>query len=72
MWDVVTGEWGKLRNEEFSGTYRSPNIVRVLKSRRMTWARHVERMGNKRGVYKFLVGKPEERVHLGDADNMGV
>jgi len=50
MWDVVTGEWWKLRNEEFSGIYCSPNIVRVLKSRRMTWSRHVERMGNKRGV----------------------
>jgi len=45
--------------------YSSPNIVRVIKSRRMRWAVHVERMGEERGVYRFLVGKPEGKRPLG-------
>ena len=57
--DEVTGEWGKLHNEELKDVYCSPSIVRVIKSRRMRWAGHVARMGVRRGVYRALVGKPE-------------
>ena len=59
--DEVTGEWRRLHNEELSDLYSLPNIVRVIKSRRMSWAGHVARMGKERGVYRFLVGKPEGR-----------
>jgi hypothetical protein len=52
-------EWRKLHNEELNGLYSLPNIVRVIKSRRMRWAGHVARMGEGRVVYKILVGKPE-------------
>ena len=55
----VTGEWRKLHNEELRDLYSLPNIVRVVKSRRMRWAGHVARMGKGRGVHSFLVGKPE-------------
>ena len=55
--DEVTGEWRKLHNE-LKGLYSSHNIVRVIKSRRMRWAGHVARMGEGRGVYRVLVGKP--------------
>jgi hypothetical protein len=54
--DKVTGEWRKFHDEELNDRYSSPNIVRVIKSRRMSWAGHVARMGEKRGVYKILVG----------------
>jgi len=54
-----------LHNEELNDLYCSPNIVRVIKSRRMRWAGHVARMGEERGVYKLLVGKPEGRRPLG-------
>jgi len=57
--DEVTGEWRKLHKEELNDLYSSPNIVQVIKSRRMRWAGHVARMGNRRGVYGVLVGKPE-------------
>ena len=63
--DEVTGEWRRLHNEELNDLYSSPNIVRVIKSRRMGWAGHVARMGKKRGVYRVLVGKPEGRIPLG-------
>ena len=63
--DKVTGEWRRLYNEELNDLYSSPNIVRVIKSRRMRWAGHVARMGEKRGVYRVLVGKPEGRRPLG-------
>ena len=62
--DEVTGEWRKLHNEELSNLYCSPNIVRVIKSRRMRWAGHVARMA-KRGIYRVLVGKPEGKRPLG-------
>ena len=64
--DEVTGEWRKLHNEELKGLYSSPNVVRVIKSRRMRWAGHVARMGEGRGVYRVLVGKPEGRDRWGD------
>jgi len=63
--DEVTGEWKKLHNEELNDLYCSPNIVRVVKWRRMRWAGHVERMGERRGVYRVLVGKPEGKRSLG-------
>ena len=55
--DEVTGEWRKVHNEELNDLYCSPNIVRVIKSRRMRWAGYVARMGGRRGVYRILVGK---------------
>jgi len=60
----VTGEWRRLHNEELIDLYSSPNIVRVIKSRRMRCVKHVARMGEK-GVYRFLVGKPEGKRLLG-------
>ena len=63
--DEVTGEWRKLHNEELKGLYSSPNIVWVIKSRRMRWAGHVAGMGEGRGVYRVLVGKPEGKRPLG-------
>jgi hypothetical protein len=63
--DEVTGEWRKRYNEELHDLYSSPNIVRVIKSRRMRWAWHVVQVGEKRGVYRVLVGKPEEKRPLG-------
>ena len=66
--DEVRGEWRKLHNEELNDLYCSPNIVRVIKSRRMKWAGHVARMGEGRGVYRVLVGKLKERDHWGDPD----
>ena len=63
--EEVTGEWRILCNEELNDLYSSPNIVRVIKSRRMRWAGHVARMGVERGVYRVLVGKPEGRRPLG-------
>jgi hypothetical protein len=57
--DEGTGEWRKLHNEELNNLYSLPNIVWVFKSRRMRWAGHVARMGEKRGVHRVLVGKPE-------------
>jgi hypothetical protein len=64
-WDEVTGEWRKLHNEELNDLYCSPYIVRVIKSRRMRWAGHVARMGERRGVYRALVGNPEGKRLLG-------
>ena len=63
--DKVTGEWRRLQNKELNDFYSSPNIVRVIKSRRMRWAGHVTRMGEERGVYRVLVGKSEGRRPLG-------
>jgi len=63
--DEVTGEWRIQHNEELNNLYSSPNIVRVIKSRRMRWAGHVARMGEERGAYRVLVGKPEGRRPVG-------
>jgi hypothetical protein len=60
----VTGEWRRLHNEELNDLYSSPNIVRMIKSRRIRWAGYVARMGEKRVVYRVLVGKPEGRRPL--------
>jgi hypothetical protein len=63
--DEVTGEWRKLHNEELHDLHSSHNIVWVMKSRRMRFAGHVARMGEERGVYRVLVGKPERKRPLG-------
>jgi hypothetical protein len=63
--DEVRGEWKKLHNEELNNLYSSPSIVRMIKSRRMRWAGHVARMGEGRGVYRVLVGRPEGGRPLG-------
>jgi hypothetical protein len=63
--DEVTGEWRKLHKEELNGLFSLPNIVRVIKSRRLKWTGHVARMGEGRGVYRVLVGKPEGKRPLG-------
>jgi hypothetical protein len=63
--DEVTGEWRKLHTEELHNLYSSPDIIKQVKSRRMSWAGHVSRMGEARKVYKVLVGKPEGKRPLG-------
>ena len=63
--DEVTGEWRKLHNEELNNLYSLPNIFRVIKSR-MRWAGHSARMGESRGVYRVVIGKPEGKNHLED------
>jgi len=63
--DEVTGEWRRLHNEELNDLYSSPNIVRVINSRRFRWAGHVARMGEEKGVYRVLMGKPEGRRPVG-------
>jgi hypothetical protein len=60
----VTGGWRKLHNEELHNLYSSPSIIRMIKSRRMIWAGHVARMGEKRNPYRILVGKPEGKRPL--------
>jgi hypothetical protein len=61
----VTGGWRKLHNEELHNLYSSPGIIRIIKSRRMRWVGHAARMGEKRNVYRLLVGKPEGKRLLG-------
>jgi hypothetical protein len=63
--DEVIGVWRKLHNEELHDLCSSPTIVRVIKSRRMRWAGHIARIGEGRGVYRVLVGKPEGKRPLG-------
>jgi hypothetical protein len=63
--DEVTKEWRKLHTEELNDLYCSPITARVIKSRRMSWAEHVARVGERRGVYRVLMGKPEGKRPLG-------
>jgi hypothetical protein len=61
----VTGGWRKLHNGELHNLYSSPSIIRMIKSRRMRWAGHVTRIGEKRNAYRIFVGKPKEKRPLG-------
>jgi hypothetical protein len=63
--DKETGEWRRLHNKELNDLYSSPNIFSVIKARRMRWAGHLARVGERRGVYRILVGRPEGRRPLG-------
>ena len=63
--------WRKLHNEKLSDLYSLPNIVQVVKSRRMRWAGHVVHMGQGRGVYRVVVGKPEVKRPLETQTQMG-
>jgi hypothetical protein len=63
--DEVTGEWRKLQSEELNNLYSSSNIGRVIKSRRMRWAGHVARIGERRDIYWVVVGKHEVKRSLG-------
>jgi hypothetical protein len=63
--DEVTGGWRKLQNEELHSLYSSPSIIRMIMSRRLRWAGHVERRGVKRNAHRILVGKPEGKRSLG-------
>jgi hypothetical protein len=63
--DEATVDWRRLHNEELNDLYSSPNIIRVIKSRRLRWTGHVARMGENRGAYRILVGRPEGRRPLG-------
>jgi hypothetical protein len=61
----VTGGWRKLHNEELHDLHSSPSIIRIIKSRKVRFAGHVERMGEKRNTYRLLMGKPEGKRPLG-------
>jgi hypothetical protein len=63
--DEVTGDWRKLHNEELHNLYSSPNVIRMITSRRIRWAEHVARMMEKMNPYRILVGKPEGKRPLG-------
>jgi hypothetical protein len=69
--DEVTGEWRRLHNKELYALYSTPNIIRVMKSRRLRWAGHVARMGDRRGAYRVLGGNLRARDHLEEPSLMG-
>jgi hypothetical protein len=62
---TLTGEWKRLHNMELYALFSSPDIIRLIKSRILSWAGYVARMGERRGAYTVLVGKPEGRIPLG-------
>jgi hypothetical protein len=62
--DEVKGKWRGIRNYELKDLYSSPNIIRVITSRKMRWAWHVAGMGKRRVAYRVLVGKPEVKIPL--------
>ena len=64
-------EWRKLYNEDLNDLYCSNNIFRVIKSRRMRWAGHVARIGERSGAYRVLVGQPERKNYLEDLRTRG-
>jgi hypothetical protein len=64
--DEVTGEWRRLHKKELNDLYSSPDIIWVIKSKRMRRAGHVARVGERTGAYRILAGRPEGRNHLGD------
>jgi hypothetical protein len=64
--DEVTGEWKRVRKEELYGLYSSPNIIRMIKPRRMRWVGNVAHMGDRRGVQGFVVGRREGKNYLKD------
>jgi len=66
MRDEVTEDWRKFRNEELNDLYSSSNIFRISKSRRVKWVRHVARMGDRKGIYRVMVGNLRKRGHLED------
>jgi hypothetical protein len=57
----IMGGWGKLHNKEFHNLYSSPNIIRMIRSRRMRWAGNTACIGEKRNAYRFLVGKAKKK-----------
>jgi hypothetical protein len=61
----VTGGWRKLHNEEIHNLYSSPNIISMVKSRRVRWAGLIARMGERRNAYRLFAGKPERKTPLG-------
>jgi hypothetical protein len=63
--DGVTGGWRKLHNEELHNLYSSPSIIKIIKLRRIRWVGHVARMGEKKNMYRLLVGKAEGKRPLG-------
>ena len=63
--DDQTGEWRRLHNGELNDLYEKPDIIRIVKFRRLRWAGHVTRMGNETGAWKLLVGKPEGKCPVG-------
>jgi hypothetical protein len=68
--DELTGDWRKLHNKELHNLYSLPNIIRMIKSRRMRWAGHVARIGEKQNAYRILVGKPDGTRPLGRPKRM--
>jgi hypothetical protein len=64
--DEVTGEWRRLHNKELYAVHSSPNIIQLIKSRRLRWAEYVAPMWERRGAYRVLVGNPREGDHFED------